>query len=393
MNSSDRHTYGLLHVDASTWTAVLTQDAELAGATVTEVAAESLPGQRHTRYLVSLAGHSDPVPYLMTETTATEAAFYQEVGPAIRRLLPRCWWQQEIGNDGWLLLDEVPAHRLPARWTADDVEKVIAMLASLHGAFWNQEERLDDFAWLPQPWRVQQKTPPPGYLEAWQFWDRMTGGGRALSHQAVRTAGGLAPLLIRAAAGLEILRRLRGWPGVIEPLHLEALTALLDDPLPILYPLRGLPVTLLHGNPIPHHWRLTLFGDRRLTDWRSVAAGPGIWDLVRFLEATAAADHWPVDEETMIDSYLLRLHVGLPDFDSRAARQALPAALGLYVITAWLPRLAEWFQPFVRSPRTWASLLEASPEELVARGCGQMVVHRRYLADLFVRFWHASNTL
>ncbi|MDT8306429.1 MAG: hypothetical protein RRC07_10875, partial [Anaerolineae bacterium] len=313
--------------------------------------------------------------------------------PAIRRLLPRCWWQQEIGSDGWLLLDEVPAHRLPARWAADDVEKVIALLASLHGAFWNQEEKLQDFAWLPQPWQAAQKTPPPGYLQAWQFWDRMTGGGRALSHQAVRTAGGLAPMLIRAAAGLEILRRLRGWPGVVEPLHLEALTALLDDPLPMLYPLRELPLTLLHGNPSPHHWRITLFGDHRLTDWRGVAAGPGIWDLVRFLEAAAAADQWPVAEQTMIDSYLLRLHVGLPGFDSRAARQALPAALSLYVVGTWLPRLAEWFQPFVRSPLTWASLLEASPEELVARGCGQMVAHRRYLADLFVRFWHASNTL
>lgn len=393
MESADRHTAGLLQLDAGTWTGILTQEPELEGIGVAAVTAEPLSGQRHTRYLVTIAGHPDPVPFLLTETTATEVAFYRDIGPAIPRLLPRCWWQQAMGSDGWLLLDDVPAHRTPARWSADDVEKVIAMLASLHGAFWAEEERLDGYTWLSQPWHEQQKTPPPGYLQAWQFWDRMTGGGRALSHQAVRNAGGLAPVLIRAAAGLETLRRLRGWPGVIEPLHIEALTALLDDPLPMLYPLRELPHTLLHGNPSPHHWRLTLFGDRRLTDWRGVAAGPGIWDLVRFLEATAAAEQWPVAEETMIDSYLLRLHVGLPGFDSRAARQALPAALCLYVIGTWLPRLAEWFQPFVRSPLTWTSLLAASSEELVARGCSQMVTHRRYLADLFVRFWHASNML
>jgi hypothetical protein len=392
-SESERHTSGLLQLDANVWTAVLTREVELQDVAVTAVTAEPLSGSRHTRYLVTLESHHDPVPFLLTDTTAAEASFYRVFGPEIPRLLPRCWWQQEIGTDGWLLLDEVPSHRPPTGWTADDIEKVVAMLASLHGTYWEQHERLAQFSWLAQPWQPEQRTPPPGYLEAWRFWDRITGGGRALSHQAVRNAGGLAPVLIRAAAGLEVLRRLRGWPGVIEPVHLEALAGLLDDPLPMLYPLRELPVTLLHGNPSPHHWRLTLFGDRRLTDWRSVAAGPGIWDLVRFVEATAAIDGWPVAEETMIDSYLLRLHVGMPGFDSRAARQALPAARCLYAIGIWLPRLADWFQPFVHSPRTWASLLEASPDDLHARGYGQMATHRRYLTDLFVRFWHASNQL
>jgi hypothetical protein len=392
MNPLDVHAHGLRRLEADTWTAVLSQEDELEGVTVTAVAVEPLAGQRHTRYLVSLSGQHEAVPLWGTETTATEAAFYREVGPTIPRLLPRCWWRQESSAAGWLLLDEVPTYQPPGQWAADDVEKVIAMLASLHGTFWKQRDRLAGYGWLPQPWEAYQEAPVPGYLEAWRFWDQMTGGGRALSYQAVSNAGGLAPLLIRAAAGLEILRRLRGWPGVIERQHLEALTALVDDPLPMLHLLREQPVTLVHGNPAPHHWRLTLLGDRRLTDWRGVAAGPGIWDLVRFLEAAAAYD-WPVDRETMIDSYLLRLHVGLPGFDSRAARQALPAALCLYVITAWLPRLAEWFQPFVRSPRTWASLIAAGPEELAARGCGQMVAHRQYLADLIVRFWHASNML
>jgi hypothetical protein len=159
------------------------------------------------------------------------------------------------------------------------------------------------------------------------------------------------------------------------------------------YPLRNLPVTLLHGNPVPHHWRLTLLGERRLTDWRTVAAGPGIWDLVRFLEGAARLPSWPADAETMIDSYLLRLHVGLPAFDARAHRQALPAALCLYVITAWLPRLATWFQPFVHSPRTWASLLGATPEELVARDCPQMAIYRSYLSGLFARFSQATRML
>jgi hypothetical protein len=392
MKPLDVHAHGLRRLKTDSWTAVLAQEEELGDVTVVAVAAEPLPGQRHTRYLVTLDGQPEAAPLWGTETTAGEAAFYREIGPSIPRLLPHCWWQQESEAGGWLLLDEVPTCCPPEQWATDDVEKVIAMLASLHATFWKQRERLDAYAWLPQPWQPHQNAPAPGYLEAWRFWDGMTGGGRALSYQAVRNAGGMAPLLIRAVAGLEILRRLRGWPGVIERQHLEALTALLDDPLPLLHPLRELPLTLVHGNPAPRHWRLTLLGERRLTDWRGVAAGPGISDLVRFTEAAAAYD-WPVDAQTMIDSYLLRLHVGLPGFDSRAARQALPAALCLYVITAWLPRFAEWFQPFVHSPRTWASLLAAGPDELIARDCAHMVAYRGYLADLFVRFWHASNML
>lgn len=363
------------------------------GVAVTAVSEEPLPEQRHTRYLLSLAGHSDPVPLRATETTATEVAFYRDVGPAIPRLLPHCWWYEELAGDGWLLLDDVPTYQPPARWAADDVEKVIAMLASLHGTFWEARERLDEMDWLPQPWEARPQHPAPGYLEAWQFWDQMTGGGAPLSHQAVRSAGGLAPLFVRAAAGLEVLRRLRGWPGVVGRAHLETLAALLDDPLPMLYPLRSLPVTLLHGNPAPHHWRLTLLGERRLTDWRAVSTGPGIWDLLRFLEGAARLPAWPADPETMIDSYLLRLHVGLASFDARAHRQAIPAALCLYVITAWLPRLASWFQPYVHSPRTWASLMAAEPEELMARDCGFMAAHRDYLSDLFMRFDQASRLL
>jgi hypothetical protein len=393
MNRSNVQAHDLRRLEVSAWDAVLSPYEELTGVAVTAVSEEALPGQRHRRYLLSLAGHSDPVPFRVTETTATEVAFYREIGPAIPRLLPRCWWRQEIAGEGWLLLDEVPTYQPPARWAADDVEKVIAMLASLHGAFWDDRERLEEYGWLPRPWQAHPAAPPPGYLEAWQFWDQMTGGGAPLSHQAVRSAGGLAPFLVRAAAGLEVLRRLRGWPGVVERAHLDALTALLDDPLPMLYPLRRLPHTLLHGNPVPHHWRLTLLGDRRLTDWRTVTAGPGIWDLVRFLEGAARFPGWPVDAETMTDSYLLRLHVGLPSFDTRAHRQALPAALCLYVITAWLPRLASWFQPYVHSPRTWASLLAAGPEELVARDCQQMAAHRSYLSGLFARFSQANRVL
>ncbi len=392
MKPPDVHAHSLRRLEVDSWTAVLAQEEELEHVAVREVVAEAIPGQRHTRFLVTVAGQPDVVPLWATETTAVEAAFYREIGPRIPRLLPRCWWQQESEAGGWLLLDEAPSYRPSQHWTADDVEKVIAMLASLHATFWQQQEQLDGYAWLPQPWQPQRAAPAPGYLEAWRFWDKMTGGGRALSYQAVRNAGGMAPALIRAAAGLEVLRRLRGWPGVIERQHLEALTALLDDPLPMLHPLRQQPATLVHGNPAPRHWRLALWGERRLTDWRTVAGGPGIWDLVRFVEAAAPYD-WPVDAQTMIDSYLLRLHVGLPGFDSRAARQALPAALCLYVITAWLPRFAEWFQPFVHSPRTWASLLAAGPEELIARDCAHLAAHRPYLTGLFTRFWRASNML
>jgi hypothetical protein len=95
----------------------------------------------------------------------------------------------------------------------------------------------------------------------------------------------------------------------------------------------------------------------------------------------------------MVDSYLLRMHVGLSQFDARAMRQAIPAARCLHVLTTWLPRFADWFHPFIGSPLTWQTLTQMSDAELRRTGYGRLSGMHTYLAGLFPRFWHAARSL
>lgn len=403
MSTSRVYVNELRQLEASAWTAFLNERSPLEDVTVKEVSHEPMNNSGLVRYLLTFSGYSDPVPFMGKKTNAAEARFYEELGHKVRRLLPSCWLSH-VGHDwSWIVLDDVPNHWPVARWAGDDVEKAVTLLASFHGAFWQQEEDLTQVEWLTRYLGQHAgSAPSPGTLEAWRYWDNTVRGAPAISSHAISSAGRLAPTFIRAAAGLQVLRQLGGWPGVVTKRHLDAIADLLDDPMPILQPLRELPVTLLHGNPALHHWHVTLFNDRALLDWANVTIGPPVWDLVVFLEQVewlrtqqerVESDQWPVSEETMIDSYLLRMHVGLSQFDARTMRQAIPAARCLYVLATWLPRFADWFHPFIGSPLTWQSLLEMGDEELEHVGYGRLAGLRDYLTELFPRFWHAARSL
>lgn len=385
--------------DTAAWTALLQQVPSLQGVRVTDARVEPLNGHGVTRYLLAFDDSLDPVPFVGKLTSVREANFYRELAPSIRRILARNYLAYTGPEMNWIVLEDVPNHRPHVRWSADDVERVIALLASFHGAFWDSQEKLAGYDWLPRHLDRDAWKPGPAYLQAWQYWDRFSPQGAPISSHAIQAAGNLAPLLIRAATGFDILRHLGGWPGVVTRRHLEAVAELLDDPLPVLQPLRELPVTLLHGNMALHHWHFSLLQDQALFDWRNVCVGPPICDLVEFLEQVALFRarvddrSWPVSTETMVDSYLLRMHVGLSSFDARAMRQALPAARCLFVLTTWLPRLADWFEPFVNSPLTWQALIQMDDDDLERAGYGRMAGFKSYLAELFPRFWHASKLL
>ena len=108
-----------------------------------------------------------------------------------------------------------------------------------------------------------------------------------------------------------------GWPDVLDERHLNAAADLLDDPVPIFQPLRTLPATLLHGYPGIYNWRVSLFGERHLVDWRQAVAGPAVSDLIVFLETFNALGFMDdgqspsITEETLIDSYILQLSAEL----------------------------------------------------------------------------------
>ena len=366
MRDSDQTTRRLQTCDSAVWEAFLSHRLDVADLRVTHVSAEQIERQR-TRYVIQLAGHSDPITLLGKRTTPLEARFYRHFADRLPAIAPRCWFSSADSQSGWVVIDDVPNDRPPADWQGGDAEDVITQLARLHVTFWDQGAALDQHEWLPQMTGTQEtwlQTQRRKWLQDQaHFYDR-----RALaSAHAIETVGTLAPTLVDAVAGLKAMQMMGGWPDVLDERHLNAAADLLDDPVPIFQPLRTLPATLLHGYPGIYNWRVSLFGERHLVDWRQAVAGPAVSDLIVFLETFNALGFMDdgqspsITEETLIDSYILQLSAELSarddiTFDARAVRQAIPAARCLYILFHWFPRFEKWFH--------W------SPEQLFA---GQQV--------------------
>ncbi|MFN2135313.1 MAG: phosphotransferase, partial [Candidatus Promineifilaceae bacterium] len=200
-------------------------------------------------------------------------------------------------------------------------------------------------------------------------------------------------------------RALGGWPGVLGESHLSAAADLLDDPVPMLEPLSRLPQTILHGDMHHYHWHVTLFEQRRLLDWSNVTLGPAVYDLITFqerfdlletgdsLRPVYARSDSPIDEETMIDSYLLAMNAELGShFDARAMRLAIPAARCLHVLVNWFPYFAGWFDQ-MPDVYTWQRVNRAASDESSSMAIRPMLVYRPYLKRVFRHFLQAYRML
>jgi hypothetical protein len=176
----------------------------------------------------------------------------------------------------------------------------------------------------------------------------------------------------------------------------------------MLAPLLDLPETLLHGDPHPGHWRLTLFDERFLVDWSAAQVGPGILDLVAFLEGYPLlidqdpAGHGPrlrlremslLVEQTIVDTYLLTLAAELGRrVPARSIRAALPAARCLHVLTTWLPFFADWTDD-LPDKYVWQRVNRLEDAEIESVQVAPSAAIRRYLSGVFERFLFAYRAL
>ena len=413
MNESRVDVGQLQKRDPHAWTTVLAGHVGLEDVAVTAVNAVPLHPEgtgkgysnRVVRYLVGLANASDPIPFIGKKTSPEEALFYRDLAGTIPTVAPRCWFAHVVGEDGWVILDDVPNHVAIGCWSPVDVENVIHDMVMFHVAFWDLPDLSIHYPWLPHFVGRSQKT----YTWEQLRWEHAVyfeqGPAAIISDHALQHLGHLAPLFLKAANGLAVMRALGGWPGVIGESHLAAAADLLDDPLPVLEPLLRLPPTLLHGDMNKRHWQLTLFQEQRLLDWRNVAIGPSICDLISFLEqfdllftqdemtAIQIDGNSLATEETIIDSYLLAMKAELgPQFDARQMRQALPAARCLQIMKTCFPHFATWFN---RMPDkyTWQRVNRMTDVELAGRAWQPMVGYRPYLRDVFERFLQSYRML
>lgn len=394
--------------EPNAWTALLREHMEEEDLVVTAVSAKPIPPRtkdspRTTRYLLSLAGHSDPITFIGRHLGAVEAAFYKELAPRVPQSVAHCHFlhQAESGGAGWAVLDDLPGDIAPGRWSSADALAIVEKLAHLHASFANQTEaltnaglavRLDSAAY---PWQTLTKEQSLYFEE---------GPAAILSEHALEQAGQLAPLFLQAANGLVVMRDLGGWPGILGESHLAAVSDLLDDPVPLLEPLRQLSPTLLHGDPCNRHWRVSVFDDQRLTGWQTAVIGPGILDLVSFVEQFGLLDDgengglktrplWPINEETIVDTYLLALSQRLGSrIDTRAMRQAIPAARCLYVLTNWFTHFATWFEE-MPNKFTWQKVNRMASKEFIDTPLYGFMQLRPYLSGVFERFILAYRSL
>ncbi|MCA9946400.1 MAG: hypothetical protein KC449_23110 [Anaerolineales bacterium] len=395
--------------DLNAWTALVRGHLAVDDLVVTAVSANPIrPRQKNsrrmTRYILTLANHSDPVSYIGRYVDAVEAAFYTEFAPRLPDLAPGYLFlhQAETSSDGWVVLDDVPNDISPEKWSETDVMAIIEKLALLHAKFTEHAADLVGAGLKPQ---LDRKAYPWESLVAEQSVYFEEGPGAILSEHALSQAGQLAPLFLQAANGLVVMRDLGGWPGILGESHLTAVSDLLDDPVPLLEPLRQLPYTLLHGDPSNRHWHLTVFEDQRLTGWQTAVVGPGICDLISFVEQFSLLEvnkngltletrsAWPISEETMIDSYLLALSQKLgSQVNTRALRQAIPAARCLFVLTNWFPHFATWFEE-MPNKFTWQKVNRMAATEFANTPLQGFMQLRPYLSGVFERFLLAYRSL
>lgn len=413
MNESQVDVIQLQKRDPQAWTVLLSSQEGLEDVIVTAVVAQPLQNwwstrtdSRHlTRYLVSLANHSDPIPFISKTTNLTEAYFYQDLAKSAPTIAPRCWYSHITEDQGWIVLDEVPNHVQVSLWSPEDVDIAIKQMAKLHVAFWDQPDLTRHYKWLNHIIGREEK------LYTWEelqqdysvFFDQ--GPAALLSDHALQHVGRLAPKFLQAANGLAVLKALGGWPGVLGESHLAAIADLIDDPVPMLEPLQRLPATLLHGSLSAFHCHITFFEDHRLLDWQNLVVGPGICDLIYFheqLDLIYSPNNFPqyvfqkkppVTAETLIDSYLLTMKAQLGGlFDSREMRMAIPAARCLYVLTNWMPYFATWFDK-MPNKYVWQRVNRMPQVELDQPGLENMIGLGPQLRQVFQRFLQAYRML
>lgn len=416
--------------DPAAWTALLSRLPETDDVIVTAVAAEPLhnfsfippgrviadPAHNIRRYVLTLADTSDPISFIAKQTNAVEAMVYELYGRPPATAMPTCHYVHHDGDDSYVILDDVPNHFPPAVWTPRQLDEVVATLARFHAAHWGRDSRRSvdwaatgpDFPHFHD--RYDDELLPRMSERVSRFGSFP--GREYLSDHALRAAGRLAPLFVQAAAGLAVMRKLNGWPGVLDESQMAAVADLLDDPVPMLSPLLSLPITLLHGAPHPCHWRLTLFDEQFLIDWSEVQEGPGILDLMALIEGYPLTYKRPIEdvnaigdpylclrpfpavlEETIVDTYLLTLTAELGGrIGARAFRDALPAARCLHVILTWFPFYATWATD-LPDPYFWQHVNRLNDNELGRYRDAPTVGMRHYLAGVFERFLRAYRNL
>lgn len=406
----------LRKLNPQAWTGLLTQDSAHNSILVTAVESERLDSDTSAfRYVLSLEGYYEPISLIGKKSNVPETLFYGSISRQIPEIAPHSWISHLEGNEGWVIHEECYNDFSPMEWTGRDFERILDRLVSLHATMWDKEEELAQLGFIrllggnsEEIRKELTKKDAQALLQPLELSKRIASWERGdlnlPSDHAISSSGNLGIDLIKSALALEKIAERGGWPGVFEDEHRQTAADLLDDPLPLIYHLDQLPLTLIHGDPKPQAWRLDLLNRCQLPDWKSAKIGPPVYDLVCFIvnlslvrskEGTYSQRvHWPISEETVVDSYILAMGRNLESrFSPALLRQAIPAAECLYILTVGIPTFANWIIKLESEQFDWHALILEDYDKLSEGDYSEFAAIRSYWSSLFARFLSAYRSL
>lgn len=237
----------------------------------------------------------------------------------------------------WLLMLAFQPARDPSEWGVEDYQHAIRALVELHDRFWALGADFNAFPWL----------------------------GRPLS----------ADFEVHVAAAAKAIERVvhQGEPEALASVEerMQVLAALTMKADRVVAPLREQPSTLLHGDYWPGNIAVLQDGQQVVYDWQLASVGPGVMDLLVFMNKSMWwFEPLPLEMEQIIGLY----------------RQ------GVYEKTGVRWEEGEWeilwdHALMWRFLQEWVDLLAATPESLLEARAEQLdqvwlnpvtdAVHRR----------------
>ena len=152
----------------------------------------------------------------------------------------------------WLVIEAVEAQAGLGPWTADEYLQALALMARLHERFWGLADDLGAYPWLARPLTLDYEIHV--YAAAQALGEIVRQEWPPLVAHSLQTLGTLGQIISKAEQVVE--------------------------------PLRAMPFTLLHGD----FWAGNIVRDDDddlvVLDWQLAGLGPGVLDLVVFLQTS-----------------------------------------------------------------------------------------------------------
>ncbi len=219
----------------------------------------------HYSYMVT---RPRPVRYGLPGGGLREAGFYRNITLPLTFALPELVAADPRG--AWLILEPYPPYFAPEQWTATEYRQAVLNLAHFHDQFWRLDEDLAVYPWVGFPLARDFET-----------------------------------VCLAAAQSVEKIIHI-GMPAALcgSVDYMTMVARLITQADAIAQTLKRAPQTLLHGDYWPGN--ISVDEDQRYVvyDWQTVGVGPGVLDLLVFINKSQLYySPLPVEPEELISLY------------------------------------------------------------------------------------------